>query len=200
MLIGVVGFAQAGKDSVGRILVEKAGFTRIAFADKMKDFALAIDPYIPVEVVAPNSGPILLGVPQEKMTRFRRLSQIVSEIGWENAKTNPEIRRVLQRIGTEGGRRTVGENMWVDAADLAHAPERTVVTDVRFLNEAAAIHALHGQVWRVVRPGIEPANDHPSEMEQKTIQEDAIIPNDGSIEDLEIVVLGTLARGSMRLV
>jgi hypothetical protein len=203
MLIGVVGFARAGKDSVGQILVERAGFTRIAFADKMKEFALAVDPYIPIEVMPANSGPILLGEKVAPITHFRRLSKVVADLGWEKAKTNPEVRRVLQKIGTEGGRLTVGPNMWVDAVDLPHVPDRTVITDVRFLNEASAIQALGGVIWRVVRPGIEPANNHPSEMEQRSIREDDLIENDGSLEDLADTVMLALERlhgSALRLV
>lgn len=41
LIIGLMGDAGAGKDAVGRILCERHGFTRVAFADKLK--ALAID-------------------------------------------------------------------------------------------------------------------------------------------------------------
>ena len=39
MIIALSGFAQAGKDSCGKYLVEKYGFQRVAFATKLKDIA-----------------------------------------------------------------------------------------------------------------------------------------------------------------
>ena len=41
-VIGLSGFAGAGKDEVGRVLVEDFGFTRVAFADTLKEVATAI--------------------------------------------------------------------------------------------------------------------------------------------------------------
>ena len=40
MIIGLMGAAGAGKDAVGRILCEHHGFTRVAFADKLKEMAI----------------------------------------------------------------------------------------------------------------------------------------------------------------
>ena len=37
-VIGLTGYAQSGKDTVASILVEKYGYRRIAFADKIRDF------------------------------------------------------------------------------------------------------------------------------------------------------------------
>lgn len=41
-LIGLSGFAGAGKDEVAKVLVERHGFTRVAFADPLKDVARAL--------------------------------------------------------------------------------------------------------------------------------------------------------------
>lgn len=41
-LIGLVGYAGVGKDTVGSILVEDHGYQRVAFADALKDIARAI--------------------------------------------------------------------------------------------------------------------------------------------------------------
>lgn len=41
-VIGLSGFAGAGKDEVAKTLVERMGYTRIAFADPLKDVATAI--------------------------------------------------------------------------------------------------------------------------------------------------------------
>lgn len=41
-ILGLSGFAGAGKDEVAKILVERHGFTRVAFADPLKDVASAL--------------------------------------------------------------------------------------------------------------------------------------------------------------
>ena len=44
MIIGLAGYAGAGKDTVGNILIEKHNFRRIAFADKIRSFIYDINP------------------------------------------------------------------------------------------------------------------------------------------------------------
>lgn len=40
-VVGLTGVARSGKDTVGRMLVERYGFTRVAFADGLKSMAAA---------------------------------------------------------------------------------------------------------------------------------------------------------------
>ncbi len=44
MIIGLTGYAQSGKDTVANILVERYGFTRVAFADKIREFLYETNP------------------------------------------------------------------------------------------------------------------------------------------------------------
>ena len=37
-VIGLTGYAQSGKDTLASILVEKYGYSRVAFGDKIRDF------------------------------------------------------------------------------------------------------------------------------------------------------------------
>lgn len=193
MIIGVVGYAQAGKDSIGKILVEDFGFERIGLADKLREAALALDPLIAMEFGPTEMMRMPVLTPTEDMfqnprgdtIRLFRLSEVVRERGWEEAKKIPEVRRTLQRFGTEAGRETLGPDVWVDAAlDQMRMGQDYVIPDVRFLNEADAIHHQRGMVWRVTRPGVGPLNDHPSEREQERIEVDYEIANDGTLGDL----------------
>jgi hypothetical protein len=158
MLIGLTGKKRHGKDTAGRYLVEHYGFTQVGFADKVREMALAIDPLVASEL---------------------RLSELVGAFDWEHAKSVPEVRRLLQRIGTEGVRDTLGEDAWVRAAfkDLDRNRDY-VFTDVRFLNEAAAVKQAGGVVWRVSRPDLPDDGDtHASELELEQIQPDALVIN-----------------------
>jgi len=45
-IVGLCGYAQSGKDTLTKMLVEKEGFERRAFADLMKEMLLRINPYV----------------------------------------------------------------------------------------------------------------------------------------------------------
>lgn len=175
MMIGVSGYARAGKDTVGAYLRDNHGFTRLAFADTLKRFALAINPIVDATL---HDGEVQL------CRLYDELS--AGQFDWEAAKENPEVRALLQRIGTEGGRNVLGENVWVDATLSGVDPhaDSWVITDVRFPNEAAAIKGRGGLVWRVERVGTEPVNAHPSETALDDYPFDALIENNGTLEDL----------------
>ena len=171
MIIGLTGYAQSGKDTVAKILVENYGYTRVAFADKIRDFLYEMNPM--VDNVA--GEPIFL---KERVDRD----------GWEVAKKNPQIRRTLQNAGVSA-RKVFGEDFWVDkalASILRH--ENTVITDVRFINEAEMVKHQDGQVWRIKRLGVTAVNGHVSEQEMDDYPVDQIFTNNSSIEDLELMI------------
>lgn len=167
-LVAVSGYARAGKDTVGRILVERHGFRRVAFADAIRETLLEIDPSVVIEA------------------GFRRLplSTAVRLFGWEYLKDNaPEVRELLQRAG-QGIRKTCGGDVWIRAA-LDNAEGPIVITDCRYPNEAVSVRARGGEVWRVNRPGAGPTNDHISEIALDDYRFDVRIENDGDVDDLE---------------
>jgi hypothetical protein len=173
VLIGLSGYAQAGKDTVGEILVEKFGFRRVGFADKLREFLYALNPAIPLDGPASD-----------------RLASIVDQHGWEYAKTHyTEVRKLLQRLGTDAGRAILGNNIWVEAAfkDLQEGG-RYVFTDTRFTNEADAIRERNGKVFRISRPGYGPVNNHPSETALDNYKFQAHILNNRDIPSLEAKV------------
>ncbi len=175
-LIGWSGYAGSGKDTAALLLVD-LGWTRLSFADVLREFALAVDPLIPLT-------PMLTC----------RLSQLVTKMGWENAKrTYPEVRQLLQRLGTDAGRRLLGTDVWVNAAfERVPAGAPVTATDVRFPNEAEAIRARGGIVVRVERPGTYPINGHPSETALDSFEFDAVLVNDGTVLDLHAKVAALL--------
>jgi hypothetical protein len=180
MIIGLTGYAQSGKDTLANLLVENYGYTRVAFADKIRDFLYEMNPM--VDTVA--FEPIFL---KERVDRD----------GWEVAKQNPHIRRALQNAGV-AARKTFGEGFWVHEAmkSMLEDPRpdmNYVITDVRFLNEADMIRANKGQMWRVKRNGVEAVNAHISESQLDGYPVDQIFTNNGSIEDLKELLNKRLA-------
>lgn len=75
-------------------------------------------------------------------------------------------RQLLQSLGTDWGRNMVGPDIWVDLLMQRIEQEDThlaIIDDVRFDNEADAIHERGGVVIELERPGIYYSEEHASE-------------------------------------
>lgn len=166
MIIGLSGYARSGKDEVAKILVEEYGYTRAAFADKIREFLYETNPQI--------GG--------------NRLQHLIDTYGWEVAKSQPEVRHLLQSIGV-GARKLLGDDIWIYQVlkDL-HPSDKIVISDVRFINEAECIGARGGQLWRIKRTGVEAVNSHVSEHDMDGYPVDKILKNEGTLEDLRTLV------------
>jgi hypothetical protein len=112
--------------------------------------------------------------------------QAVDLAGWEKMKlTFPSIRGLMQRMGTEVGREMFGEDFWVDLViKEASKYDKVVIADCRYLNEADAVRAAGGQVWRVSRDSAPAANDHDSEHGLDEYAFDLKLDNNTTIEEL----------------
>jgi hypothetical protein len=178
MIIGISGYARTGKDTIADILTEEFGFERLAFADKLRECVYALNPILG-ESTAHSPGIIAM--------KFY-LQDVIDEYGWDGVKSShwgPEVRRLLQRFGTEVGRNILGENIWVDSTFLVtDVTKDYIITDCRFRNEAMGILRQGGKMWRVNRPGVGPVNDHISEIGLDNFPFDAVIDNDGDLTDL----------------
>lgn len=178
MLIAFAGQKRSGKDTAARALIER-GFTKLAFADAVRSSVEALDPIIGHW---PGFGVV-------------RVSDAFAEgWDWESIKTSPyadEARRLLQHMGTEVGRNILGPDTWVNAADNHIALRRSenwVITDCRFANEARWVKNNNGLVVHLKRTETDDPNPvHASEVIDFTC--DVVVTNDGSVEDLERLVL-----------
>lgn len=175
-LVGLMGYAQSGKDTVASILVKQANFRQVSFAAPLRDMLYALNPMV-------DAGHQTWGV-----------KALVDTHGWEQAKAWSEhtdfgTRQLLQRLGTEAGRNVLGENIWVDTAMRGLEPgRRYVFSDVRFPNEAQAIKDAGGRIARVWRTGYGPINAHPSETALDSWLPDVTLINDGTPDDLIVPV------------
>lgn len=189
-IIALSGFARSGKDEAAKVLVEEYGFVQVAFADKLREMLYALNPY----VLGEFDG---MGHPH---TAVRLLQNVIDEYGWNGYKETmfgDEIRRLLQRLGTEAGRQTLWDSIWIDAA-LANLDEdaKVVVSDARFFNEFDAVRERGGYVWRIERPGVGPANNHASETEAVSYPHFALhLNNYGTLEEWRDNVMGAYLSG-----
>jgi hypothetical protein len=183
MLVALSGLQGSGKDTAAAILVSRHGYTKVAFADALRELLLGIDPLIP-------ANGCYEPIP---------LSEVIEDIGWDVAKrTIPEVRRVMQRTGTEGIRKVFGENAWVDVLwhrypDLFDSETRYVITDCRFQNEGKFVRDNGGTILWIDRPGIV-SDGHASESTVVRDLANAVIVNDGSIVDLQNKVTESLTK------
>ena len=188
---GLSGYARRGKDEAAKILVEENGFTRIAFADKLRDFLYALNPMIFITYDEYDRNNFLDPTEYESV----RLQSVIDEHGWDGYKSTifgTEIRGLLQRLGTEAGRQVLWDSIWIDAALHDLDPEKNyVITDVRFPNEAGAVRERGGLVWRISRVGVGPANSHASETSLDDYSFDKVLENNGSLEDYRQEVICT---------
>lgn len=182
-IIGLGHVARVGKDTAAEGLVRELGFTRLGFADPLKELALAADPLITSSTRTVNV-----------QAGHGRLAWTVAGMGWENAKnTYTEVRRFLQNLGL-GARTVFGEDFWVEQTlRKAERHQRVVIPDVRFTNEADAIKAAGGIVIRIDRPG-HVAAGHVSETELVDYDFDHVMANDGTALDLQVAVLDIAKR------
>ncbi len=193
----MAGYATAGKDTAALTLIDEFGFERRAFADKIRVMLKELNPIVGFD---------------EDMDHVSLADavDIYAEGDWGQAKVGrwgEELRRLMQRFGTEVMRSHVDDDIWADlclptttlqaqgfAKETVLADRgRVVITDVRFRNEVArvrtrALDGTIGQVWWVHRNGVGPVNDHPSDNSLTPEDCDRVILNDGSLEDLQSAV------------
>ena len=197
IVVGLSGYAGAGKDAVADILVSDYGFTKMAFADPLKAMVRKLDPIIGHDLYDGCCNECA-DIPEVTEVRFSDAAQY--GFNDQSLKRSPwadEVRDLWQRFGTEVFREE-DEDYWVRKAALAlleSTAERVVFTDVRFENEAEFIYdrlddRLDGpnSVWRIDRPGHRPDDIHESEQMVGLLGEEVTIINDGSLEDLEYPV------------
>lgn len=165
-LVGLCGYAQSGKDTVAEHLVSAKGWTRVAFADALREILYALNPVADLAI---------------------RMRDLVDRDGWDAAKVeHNEVRDLLQRLGTEAGREVINQALWVrlgeEKIELAGGP--VVITDCRFPNEVQMVRRRKGKLIWIDRPGVGAANAHASEHSVTADDCDYVLKNNGTLRDL----------------
>lgn len=164
VLIGLAGTAGSGKDTTAQFLVKQHGFKAFAFADAVRD-ALKI----------------VLAI-EDKYFEYPLKEVVIQKYG-------KSARELMQALGTDWGRNSVSEDIWVDIAinkawSSLSAGSNVVLTDVRFENEANKIRKLGGKIWHIRRPGSGTKHFHESESGIATLPYDYVIANHSGLENL----------------
>lgn len=183
-LIGLNGFKTAGKDTVYGFIRDyfeqhyyrHVVIQRVGFADKLK--VVAYDSLFKhlISPLEQSAGRQLGAENKISFINDSKEEQIAEDIS---------VREFLQNLG-QAGREHFGETFWIEQAlneDVLARADLTVVTDVRYPNEAQHIKDLGGTVWRVDRPGLE-SDGHASEQPLPQDLIDITIDNTGTLDDL----------------
>jgi len=181
MIIGLGFQARSGKDTVADFLVENHSFTKIAFADALKEGAA-----------------VIFGLDHDQLYGDKK--DVVDEF-WEDTPRN-----ILQKMGTECMRRGYRDDLWVKCVERAIRLHELnwVITDVRFPNEAEAIKKWGGFLARVDRPeaGLksEAAKLHASETAMINYEGwDYVLTNDGTLLEAKANTAAMLKAAKARL-
>lgn len=169
-IVAFIGYARAGKNVASEVLVDEFGFKEFAFADKLRECLYALNPLI---------------ISNDKL-KVDLLRDVIDLYGWEDYKFSEysdEIRRLLQRFGTDVGRDLLDRDIWLKELDKQRG--NIVVPDVRFPNELEKILGAGGKAVRIVRG--KPVNNHISETALDGYKL-PVIYNDSSIEKLQEAV------------
>jgi hypothetical protein len=158
MIIGLTGLAGAGKSTAARWLSIHHGFVRRPMAYRLKSM---------IGVLGVDTD-ILDGDAARKEMPHSDLNGLTP-------------RHAMQTLGTEWGRKCMGENFWVDLwMRDAKRVKNVVCDDVRFQNEVDAIRSLGGLIVKVERPcaGCKINPGHASE-QAHLLPFDRVVSNDG---------------------
>ncbi len=200
MIIGICGFIGSGKDTIADYLTNFHGFRRESFANTLKD-AVA-------QVFGWDRTMLEGRTKQAREWREQRDEWWSNRLGME---ITPRL--ILQLWGTEVCRRGFHDDIWIASLEnkLRNSKDDVVISDCRFPNEIKSIKNAGGIVIRVKR-GAEPewydaavsmnrgdagnmtwaiSKDkiaklgiHASETAWVGTEFDAVLENDGSIDDL----------------
>lgn len=207
-IIGLCGFAGAGKDTVADLLTTHAGFRKMAFADALRgeisagfnvdltQFGRSVSKQAPVAELALARGPLEFAA--------MVLASMVNDGTFDPRETTfaaflaepRSYRDVLQWWGTEY-RRAQDPDYWCKRlsstlhAHWQNGERHFVICDVRFANEVNTLRSYMGWLWQVSRPGVDAGgNEHVSATDGSQFEPHARIDNSGDIRHLQQQVLG----------
>lgn len=171
MIISISGLIGSGKDTAADYLCTVHGFKRMSWAGALKDAVSAIFGW---------DRELLEGSTKESRIWREQVDQ-----WWADRLGIPDLtpRWVLQQWGTEVGRKSFHDEIWVASVEnkLRNIKSDVVITDSRFVNELRSIKNIGGITIRTHR-GENPAwyiyakilNTQGTNTEQLTLAKDQI--------------------------
>lgn len=218
MLIGICGLIGSGKDTIASHLIKYHGYERYSWATPLKDITATLFGWDRNMLEGTTPEDRLM---REQVDMY--WSEELNSKEKFGSYWTPRF--ALQHIGTEVMRNSLHQDIWVLAGmQRIGGKPNVVIPDTRFPNEIAAIKRMGGKIWMVQRGEMPDwyhdlynwkkhgrgtltgahvpyymtdkwPNVHASEYSWCGTDFDAVIPNNGSIEELGHVLdvmLGTV--------
>ena len=167
-LIAIHGFKQSGKDTLADLLVDEFGYTKVAFADRLKEAIHHI-----------------FGVDRKLLFGDEHDKQQLSPVRWEDLHqirksdsdhpTLLSIRELLQIFATEICRDKI-PSIWYRYLPIP-PDAKIVISDCRFRNEADFLKERQATLIKVIRNNVHSTN-HKSERGLPDGMMDHILSND----------------------
>lgn len=155
MIIGVIGKAHSGKDTVGDHLVKNHGFKRVAFADKLKEHLIKYFGFTEEDV----------NVTKDEF--YRKCAQGLGECVRQEIDDYFWVTSALDSFDDEDN---------VVFTDVRYLNEANAIDRLG----GHLVRIVRPNIDDMIAYG----KDHPSETEQDEIKVDVLIDNSGSIEQL----------------
>lgn len=186
-IVQIGGWLTSGKDAFADRLIAEHGFTKLAMGELILEFQLIQDPWVRVSL----RDAWRLYRHERIFVRpgFHRSSALVERLGYVTAKTIPDFRTLMQKLG-DAARDIFGPTSWAEAMEkrldwLISENRRIVYTGCRFPAELG-LFASRGatSIW-IDRPGVEaPAGAHITEVALTRADFDDVVHNDGTLAEL----------------
>jgi dephospho-CoA kinase len=172
VIVAFSGKKFSGKDTAAQILIDKYGYTKVAFADGLR-----------------RVMELALGEKSDYFTDPAKKEEI-------DPRTGKTRRYWLQKAGTDWFRNEY-ESIWIDwwtREIRRQGLNKVVVTDLRFPNELEAIRWIGSpsKVFRIHKPNSHSVDTHSSESFADQLDVDHIVVNSGTIEQLHGEIINCL--------
>lgn len=201
IIVALTGLAGVGKDTVADYLVEHHGYTKLAFADALRDeVGRAFDVSVKLLTQRETKEHPMSALALRRCMDGEFVNRIWVHLDKLDLSAPRSPRQIMQWWGTEY-RRANNPHYWLDAFTTqfvkAHSEgqHRFVVTDVRRANEAELLRELGGSLWQITRPGFDPEpGAHSTETTGAEFAPDHQLVNNHSITHLHKQAHALLAK------
>lgn len=166
-IIGISGKKRSGKNTVGQIAIDLLDYlVPMTYALHNTSFAEALKLRICKNYAIDNIAKL-----ESEKERWRPALQFDGQFCRDLYGNDYWVDKLWQRMRESKGDKHI-----------------TIITDVRYPNEAEKVRAFGGTLWRVQRPGLVSNDNHSSEIALDDYTHfNHIIYNDGTIEKLKVI-------------